>query len=296
MARTVLEPVPVPRLRQKVRALYAAQISVCDDAALGRLFCSDASPNGLTGKAIRNWFDGEGRRGPDEVPGERFNRLVEIFQARLPHQRSFAEARSMLLAPTELDLMLAFVSGAPIQSWIRVVLAAQEADVTLLRAGPSRTLSVTARRRVFDNIHGAVSVPLGEQFRFEVRPRLGWLTIIQWGADGWYGLDLDEGTVTLERDDGVVTLPPARPYFREEAAGMRRFLFIHTGEPLPPDVKEALLLSATAAVALDIAVLNRLAHIAASSPDFHIGTLDVMFCGSVSDDAALSDGEGQSER
>lgn len=277
MARSSVEPVAVARLRYKVRALYLAQSSVTDDASFGRLFASASEPDGVTGKAIRNWFFGEGSRGPDMVPGERFERFVEIFRARLPFGRTAAEARALLLAPSEQDLVLAFFAGAAPVDWITLVLAAPAGAATVVRAGRPGFLEATTRRRVFEMLHGEVDVPVGDFFRLEIAPRPGWLTLLQWGADGWRGLELDDDVLSLEHDGATLLAPLSRPYFQEALVGPRRYLILHTGRPLAPDLAAMLRTSVRADVSLDARALERFAHLAGNPVDFHMAALDVNF-------------------
>ena len=83
MASRYKKPIKIAQLRQKLDLLYESG-RVVGDAAFGRLFKSDAKPEGLSGKTIRLWVDGEGTRDRNMVPEHNFGRFVEIFQKNLP--------------------------------------------------------------------------------------------------------------------------------------------------------------------------------------------------------------------
>lgn len=276
MTTRYAEPVSIPRLKQKLGALYLLSTGIDGDNALGRLFASDDDPKGITGKAIRNWIYGEGTRYPDHVPAERYGRLVEIFRARIPERRTEAEIRSILQAKTERDVVLAFLSGAPPIDWLTLVLAAETSQAKVIIAERAGVLGVTSRRRAIENIEGTVSVPVKEPFRLELGAGYGWLHIVQWGLSGWFGLEVNDDTVAIPLGPNPSLVPRVRPYFDENEPGNRRYLFIQTHEPLPPDAVALLEHSARSLAPLDATALVRLTHVV-DAQKATITALDVTF-------------------
>jgi hypothetical protein len=269
------EPIAIPRLKQKLGALYLISRNL-DDAQLGRLFRSDEEPDGLTGKAVRNWIYGDDKRLPDHVPAGRLERLTEIFRDRLPQVRTLEEVRAMLLAPTEREILLALLSGGPEVDWLTRVLAAAPGQARLVRAERPGVMQVTTRRRAIESIQGQYVVPLREPFRLELDAATGWLCIVQWGRSGWFGMELADHTVAFRLQDTPCRIPPAPPYFEEDEPGARRYVLMRTQVPFPSDVIAVLSSSARTGASLDANVLVRLAHVAGAS-GVDMSVLDVLF-------------------
>lgn len=87
MASRYADAVSVKYLREKLELLYQSG-RVDGDAALARLFKSQNKPNGLTGRTIRQWVQGDGLRDANKIPAHQFGRFVEIVQQRLPGHRN----------------------------------------------------------------------------------------------------------------------------------------------------------------------------------------------------------------
>jgi hypothetical protein len=146
----------------------------------------------------------------------------------------------------------------------------------VIRADPPGVLGVTTRRRAIDGIEGTIPVPVKKPFRFEFGAGLGWLYAVQWGLSGWFGLELNDDIFAVPLGPSPSLVPRVRPYFEEDEAGNRRYLFIQTREPVPPDVLELLATSARSRAALDTSALIRLAHVV-SAQEATITALDVTF-------------------
>lgn len=288
------KPFKVPELKQKLDLLYRSKLGVEGDDAMGRLFKSEAEPNGITGKAVRYWVYGDGSREPNMVPAQRFDRFVEIFRARLPGNRTTAETRALLTSPSAGELADAFLSGAPPLDWVTLVLGAQPGGVMLLLARRPGVFRVTARRRVLEGIDGQVECPLNQYFQFklkEIRP--GWLTLLQWGQSGWFGLELADEVVSVEHSAHVGLLPVSPPYYIENEPGVRRYLFLTTPTPLPPALLSKIRTSARANVPLDVSVLDRLAHLFGKGHGLIMNALDVRFFNAEKPEVSSHEGRGR---
>jgi len=126
-------------------------------------------------------------------------------------------------------------------------------------------------------LNGSVEVPLNHYFRFKLKSiDPGWITALQWGQSGWFGLELSDESVSLERSEHEGTFPLKEPYYFETEAGLRRYVFITTPVPLPLDVLSKVKTS-TFAVPLDLSTLDRFAYLASEMPGFSINVLDVHF-------------------
>jgi hypothetical protein len=251
-------------------------VSDLDDAKLGRLFASPDEPDGLTGKAIRNWITGEGTRDPEHVPAGRMQRLTETFCERMPQPHTLEEVRALLLSPSEQGLVLALLSGAPQVDWMTLVMGASRGTAQVLTAGRS-TARVSVRRSELESLRGDAQVAVGQPFRLRLSlPRPGWLCVVQWGDSGWFGVELADRRVALQVDEGDCLLPPAPPYLTESEVGTRRYLFMLSQQPFPPDVVTTLLHSARATAPLHADALVRLAHVVAADA-VDLTALDVEF-------------------
>lgn len=271
------KPVRIPQLRQKLELLYALG-RVDGDAALGRLFKSPEKPKGLSGKTIRTWIEGQGSRDKNMIPEQNFARFVEIFKRRLPGNRSLAETRALVVSPNAEDLAAAFRAGVPKLNWISFVLRAQPGGVGIVLWDDPDGFMVTARRRfLLDGLSGSIECPINHYFRFRldaIDP--GWTTVLQWGQSGWFGLELSDESVSLEHSEHGGLFPVYPPYYNENESGVRRYVFITTPAPLPPDLLSKLLTS-RANVPLDVSTLDRFAHVASEMAGFRINVLDVHF-------------------
>jgi hypothetical protein len=225
-------PMRVPHLKAKVAILYLMSSSVHNDAALGRLFVSDEEPKGLSGKSIQHWIYGDEKRPAGDVPSGRMKRLVEIYRERLPGNRSDEETRALLLSPFPQDLLEAFQPLAPARDWVTLMLDTPAADVKLVEVKPPGSLGITSRRRALDTLEAQTSCPIWQLFRLEIlEPSDGWLTVLQWGREGVYGVEIDDGAVSLHPMRAKTLLPLRPPYFREDAPGVRRYLFLRSRTP-----------------------------------------------------------------
>ena len=212
------------------------------------------------------------------IPADRFNRFVEIFQKRLPGNRSVAETRALILSPNANDLAAAFRASGPTVDWISLVLNAQLGGVVILLWDRASAFTVTARRRVLEGLNGSVKCPLNHYFRFKLESvNPGWVTALQWGQSGWFGLELSDESVSLEQSEHGGMFPLRPPYYKENEPGVRRYVFITTPVPLPPDLLAKLKTSTRGNVPLDVSTLDRFAYVGDEMPDFRINVLDVHF-------------------
>lgn len=278
MTTRYAEPVAVPKLREKLGALYLLSAGVHDDAALAALFPSKDPSKGQTGKSVRNWIYGEGTRPPSHVPAARFPRLVQIFKDRLPNDRTLKEVQALMLASSERDLVLAFLSGSPQVDWITRVVNASPSKARVVVAARPGLLGITTRRRVFEEIDGRTKVPVGRPFLFELDSFEGALCVVQWGESGWFGLDIGESAIITNPPPGLVRIPSVAPFFEEGEPGARRYVFIRRPAPFPPDVHAFLSISAKAPAPLDATSLVRLAHVL-DDKAADVSSLDVAFTG-----------------
>ena len=277
MANRYANPIRVPDLRQKIWLLYQSNARINDDASFGRLFRSNDEPFGVSGKTVRNWMNGEKSREADMVPAERFDRFVEIFKKALPGSRSTEETRALLISRSAGALAEAFLSTGPAVDWISLALNATEGNVALV---PARTapFGVTARRRPLEELSGWVEFPVRREFRFSLaKSGPSWVTCVQWGRTGWFGIDVDDGNSCLDRTKQYGLVPSAPPYFSEDEPGMRRYLFLATPTPMPPDLLSRIALSARGPAALDVATLDRLAYLVGEMREFRMDALNVNF-------------------
>jgi hypothetical protein len=177
-------PVKVPRLKQKLGAFYLLT-RIESDEALGQLFRSESEPRGLTGRAIRNWIDGDGSRDQNHVPANRFPKLVEIVQKHLPGgSRTIAETQAILTSDNERALYFALLDGAPPTDWMELVADIEPGGVEVIRMSASTTFSITARRRALRDVDERITLPIKHPFLFKldvVGP--GCLTrLVGWGS------------------------------------------------------------------------------------------------------------------
>jgi hypothetical protein len=264
----------VPHLRQKLLALY--MVCDLDDAKLGRLFANEERPGGITGRAIRHWVAEEDISERDRVPAERFPQLTEIFRERMPHARTAEEVRALLLSPSHEGILFALLPGEPPTDWLTLVLGAEPSTAEVIRASRDGHRA-TIRRDPLESLRGSCEVAVGQQFRLGLSiPHAGWLSIVQWGKSGWLGLELADRKATLQLKEGEHLLPPAPPYLKDTEAGIRRYIFMHSQQPLPPDLASTLLNSALPVAPLSSDTLVRLAHFVAAN-QVELKALDIEF-------------------
>ena len=247
------------------------------DATLGGLFKSQDKQKGITGKAVRLWVHGDGIREKNKIPAHQFEPFVEIVRKRLPGNRTIAEARALILSPNVNDLAEAFRVSVPEIGWMSLVLKAQPGGIVIVLWEPPTDFTITARRRILNELNGSLKCPVNHYFRFKLKSiKPGWITALQWGQSGWFGLELGDDSVSLERSEHEGTFPLNEPYYFESEAGLRRYVFITTPVPLPLDVLSKVKTS-TFSVPLDVSTLDRFAYIASEMPGFSINVLDVHF-------------------
>lgn len=189
-----------------------------------------------------------------------------------------AETRALLLSPTSHALVAAFQPQGPAANWIQQMLAAPPAAARLIPEQRRGVLGITTRRSLVETLDTRLEFQTGRPFRLQIdAPVDGWLTLLQWGRSGCYGIELDDGVVSLNAVAAETLLPLRRPYFRENEVGPTRFVFLHSSVPLPPDVLLRLSMSACAPAALDGGALERLAHLASQADAIALTSLDVHF-------------------
>jgi hypothetical protein len=275
MSDRYLESILVPRLRQKLLALY--MVCDLDDAKLGRLFATKDKPGGITGRAIRHWVE-EDISDRDHVPAERFPQLTEIFRERMPHGRTAEEARALLLSPSHEGILFALLPGVPPTDWLTLVLGAEASTAEVIRAGRDGHRA-TIREDRLESLRGGceVAVAVGQQFRLGLSiPHDGWLSIVQWGKSGWLGLELADRKAMLQLKAGEHLLPPVPPYLKDTEVGIRRYILMHSQQPLPPDLASTLLNSALPVAPLSSDTLVRLAHFVGAN-QVDLKALDIDF-------------------
>lgn len=158
------------------------------------------------------------------------------------------------------------------------MLVAPPAVVRLIPEQRRGVLGITTRRSLVETLDARLELRTGRPFRLQIdAPVDGWLTLLQWGRGGCYGIELDDGVVSLNAVTAETPLPLSRPYFRENEVGTRRFVFLRSSMPLPPDVVSRLSTSACAPAALDGGALERLAHLASQADGIALTALDVHF-------------------
>lgn len=271
-------PVHVAHLKAKLAILYSMSTDIHSDAELGRRFAGVEEPKGISAKAVGHWIFGDETREAGDVPAARFERLVAIFQQRLPGARSMAETRALVLSASLQDLVVAFLAQGPRADWISLMLAARPAAVRLLPARKPGTLSITTRRALVDSLDARLEFGVGQPFRLQIEAASdGWLTLVQWGRGGCHGVELDDDVISLHPIAGETLLPLRQPYFKESEAGPKRFLFMHSRVPLPPDLLSRLVTSARAPADLDGGTLERLAHLVSQPEGIELTALDVHF-------------------
>lgn len=271
-------PVHVAHLKAKLAILYSMSPDIRSDAELGRRFAGVGEPKGISAKAIGHWIFGDETREAGDVPAARFERLVAIFQQRLPGHRSTAETRALLLSASSQDLVVAFLSQGPRADWISLMLAARPAAVRLVPARKPGALSITTRRALVDSLDARLEFGVGQSFRLQIEAASdGWLTLLQWGRGGCHGVELDDDMITLHPIAAETLLPLRQPYFKESETGPKRFLFMRSRVPLPPDILSRLVTSARAPADLDGGTLERLAHLASQPEGIELTALDVHF-------------------
>jgi hypothetical protein len=278
------KPIKIEQLKDKLDLLFESgrvhmSGRVDGYAALGRLFKSQNKPKGITGKAVQLWVDGDGIRDPSMIPADRLGRLVEIFQRRLPGKRSVEETQALLLSPNVNDLATAFRASVPKVDWISLLLKAQLGGIVILLSADRDGFMVTARGTILAGLKGSVKCPVGQYFRFKLETiSPGWITALQWGQSGWFGLELGDDLVALEQSQHGGMFPVWPPYYIENEPGIRRYMFINTSVPLPPDLLAKVKTSALLSVPLDVSTLDRFAHVAGEMrSDFRMNALDVHF-------------------
>lgn len=283
MASRYKKPIKVAQLRRKLNLLYETG-RVEGDAAFGRLFKSPSKPNGLSGKTIRLWVNGEGTRDGNMVPEQNFKRFVEIFQKNLPGNRSYEETYALLTSPSADHLAAAFRSIGPKVDWLSLVENTERGGVSIVLWDRS-DFTVTVRQKTLEDVKGAVECPVGHHFRFKLKSiEPGWITALQCGRTGWFGLELDDGRVSLGSSEHQGMFPLHSPYYRENEPGERRYIFIATPVPLPGDLLSKVRLSSSATTPLDVSTLDRFAHLAGEmQPSFRMNVLDVRFVDETSD-------------
>jgi hypothetical protein len=149
--------------------------------------------------------------------------------------------------------------------------------------GRSDTFTITTRR-ILEGLNGSAKCPLNHYFRFQLEALdPGWVTALHWGQSGWFGLELSDESVSLERSEHKGIFPLTRPCYREDKPGLRRYVFITTPVPLPPDLLSKVTTSTRLKAPLDVSTLDRFAHVAGEMADFRMNFLDVRFTGRKAD-------------
>ena len=137
---------------------------------------------------------------------------------------------------------------------------------------------LSAIRRCLHLVGQRRALPPGQPFRLQIEAASdGWLTLVQWGRGGCHGVELDDDVISLHPIAGETLLPLRQPYFKESEAGPKRFLFMHSRVPLPPDLLSRLVTSARAPADLDGGTLERLAHLVSQPEGIELTALDVHF-------------------